>query len=598
MTNQSQKSYAPQGLKQPDFLPMTRQEMSKLGWEELDILLVTGDAYIDHPTHGAALLGRWLIAHGFRTGLIAQPNWENPDDFTVMGRPRLFASSTAGALDSMLAHYTAFRKKRHDDSYTPGGQAGARPNRATLVYTAMLKRVFPGLPIAIGGIEASLRRFVHYDFWTDKLRRSALVDAKADMLMYGMGERSILALAHILNEGKSWKDSDVIPQLRGVSFFGEQKNLPSDAECLRLPSFEELGAEPMRLVAATIEAEQQVHQGTTWLIQDNNPREVITAPPAPYLTESELDFLYSLPFKREAHPSYVEKIPALEMIRTSITAHRGCGGGCSFCSLALHQGREIRSRSAASILNEARRLTEMKNWNGSISDVGGPSCNMWQAKCRLPRGKVCRRASCLFPTPCPNYDVPQQKYLELLYQIRSLPKVKHVRVASGLRYDLGLKDEKFLRAFVREFVGGQLKVAPEHLADHVLRLMRKPSLHVFTTFLELFKEECKNIGKKQYIIPYLISAFPGCSDRDMQDIARWLAAQNWEPQQVQCFIPTPGTVATAMYYAGVNEKGERIEVKRSDAERLRQHGYLISRPQEKRESHRQNTKYKKEKNRR
>lgn len=564
-------------IEQPEFLPMSKKEMDHLGWQELDILLVTGDAYLDHPIHGVALLGRWLVAHGYRTGIIAQPNWERIDDFLVMGRPRLFAGVTAGALDSMLAHYTAFRKKRHDDGYTPGGKAGKRPNRATLVYTSLIRQAFPKLPVGIGGIEASLRRTVHYDFWTDKLRRSILIDAKADMLMYGMGEKSILQLADILGSGKTWQEEEERKEMRGVVFAGGQNDIPLGVKVERLPSYDDMISKPSCLIEATMKVESQVHQGDLWLCQENSPREIIITPPSEFLTEKEMDFLYALPFSRKAHPNYTEKIPALEMIQFSINSHRGCGGGCSFCSLASHQGRTIRSRSEKSIMQEVLKLTQMPNWRGSISDVGGPSANMWQAHCNLPQTQHCQRQSCLFPTVCPNYNVPQKKYLALLRKVRNYPGVKHVRVASGLRYDLGFQDEEFLRAFVSEFVGGQLKVAPEHLADHVLHLMRKPSLKVFMKFLELFKETCRQAGKKQYIIPYLISAFPGCSDKDMKEIAQWLADQNWEPQQVQCFIPTPGTVATAMFYAGVDTKGNPLEVQKTDAERLRQHGFLVKR---------------------
>lgn len=544
------------------------EEMRALGWDAPDILLVTGDAYVDHPAFGVALLGRWLVAHGYRVALIAQPRWQDADDIARLGRPRLFAGVTAGALDSLLAHYTAFRKKRHDDAYTPGGKAGARPNRACVVYANLVRRAFPGLPVVLGGIEASLRRITHYDFWTDALRRSILLDAKADLLVYGMGERAVLETARRCEAGAP------LAGIPGTARVGAADQFPVDAPVIRLPSHEAMQADTAQLLHATLALERQVHRGDSYAVQTVGARAVILAPPAPPLSTEEMDRLYGLPFARMAHPSYTLPIPAEEMLRTSVTSHRGCGGGCSFCSLALHQGRRICSRSEQSILEEVRHMARQPRFSGSISDVGGPTANMWQAHCALG-GTACRRASCCHPTPCKSFITPQHRHIALLRAVRVLPGVRHIRVASGIRADLALRDAEAVRAYTGEFTGGQLKVAPEHCSDAVLRLMRKPSLEIFERFLEEFRRNSCRAGREQYVVPYLMSGFPGCTDEDMRELAHWLAVRGWKPQQVQCFIPTPGTVATAMFYAGIDEQGNPLYVARTDAERLRQHRILM-----------------------
>ncbi len=549
---------------------MSRREMEKLGWEELDVLLVSGDAYVDHPSFGAALLGRWLVMHGFRTGIVAQPRWTTPDDLQAMGRPRLMAGVTAGSLDSMLAHYTAFRKKRSDDAYTPGGAAGARPNRACLVYAGIVKQAFPKLPIVLGGIEASLRRITHYDFWTDKLRRSILLDAKVDLLLYGMAERGIVAAAERLAASLPPGAADV----PGAAYFGDLADLPAGAAIIELPSHEDMLAEPKALMTAALAMEQHVHQATAYAVQRVEGRRLILTPPRP-LETPEMDELYALPFTREPHPAYKGKpIPAADMIRFSINSHRGCGGGCSFCTLAVHQGRTIRSRSAASVLGEAGAMTRHKRFTGSISDVGGPTANMWGGVCRGQTAR-CRRSSCLYPEICPQFAVDPMRQIDLLHKVRQVAGVKHVRVASGIRHDLAMKDARYIRELVRDFVGGQLKIAPEHLADEVLRLMRKPSVKAFEQFLDIFEKECLAAGKPQFVVPYLISAFPGCTAQHMKQLAQWLARRGWRPEQVQCFIPLPGTVAAAMYYAGIDPEGKPIPVARSDAERLEMHYTLL-----------------------
>ena len=584
---------APRGaLRQPRFVPMSAEEMRALGWDQLDVLLINGDAYVDHPSFGNVLLARWLIRHGFRTGIVAQPGWENTDDLLAMGRPRLFAGVSAGALDSLLAHYTAFRKKRHDDAYTPGGKAGARPNRACLVYANLARRAFPGLPIVLGGIEASLRRVSHYDFWTDALRRPILMDAKADLLIWGMGEKAIIECAQRLDRGEDIRGISGTAWMDKLDASGHPASLPpalEDEPWVALPAHEEILSDPFQLLKLTQELERQVHRLDAWAFEPVGDRAVVLARPAQPLSTEEMDDLYTLPFTRLAHPRYKEAIPAAEMMRTSITSHRGCGGGCSFCSLALHQGRRISSRSEQSILSEARLLGQQNMARGkgpvAISDVGGPTANMWQGHCALdsrhaqgnasPVKSVCRRASCCFPSVCKSFITPQHRHVELLRKVAALPEVKQARVASGVRADLALRDADALAAYTGEFTGGQLKVAPEHCAPSVLELMRKPSLDVFEVFLDSFVRQSRAAGREQYVVPYLMSGFPGCTDEDMRTLSRWLRQRHWNPQQTQCFIPTPGTIATAMFYCGRDEMGEPIYVARTDAQRMRQHYILM-----------------------
>ncbi len=603
---------------QPPFLPMSREEMDALGWDAPDILLVSGDAYVDHPSFGVALLGRFLTGRGFRVGVAAQPRWEGAEalqDIARLGRPRLFAGVTAGAVDSLLARYTAFRKMRSDDAYTPGGKAGARPNRACIVYTGLLRRAFPGLPVVLGGIEASLRRVSHYDFWSDALRRSILLDAKADLLVCGMGESALLGIAQAAKAlarnqaGAPPLDRAALAaacrDIPGVAWVLPAKETMPDAAApgqipaVFLPSHEDILQKPALLMRATLDMERQTHSAKARVAQTSGDRTVVVNPPAPPLAPEELDALYALPFSRLPHPSHTLPVPAWEMIRTSITTHRGCGGGCSFCSLALHQGRRIASRGRESILAEAAavargpalsaagnrkaasanrtngRPAAPPRWAGSISDVGGPSANMWRARCALPQGKECARTSCMHPEICPLFQVDQREGVALLRAVAALPGVRHVRIASGVRFDLAVRDAEALRAYTSEFTGGQLKVAPEHSEDAVLGLMRKPSMPVFERFLELFSRHCLKSGKELYTVPYLMSAFPGCTEEHMRRLAAWLKKRNWRPRQVQCFIPTPGTVATAMFYAGIDPDGKALHVARTDKERMRQH-YLLT----------------------
>ncbi len=558
----------------PSFLPMSRKEMEDRGWSELDILLVSGDAYIDHPAFASALLGRYLESQGYRVGIIAQPNWEKLEDFLVMGRPRLFVGISAGAIDSMLAHYTAFRKKRSDDAYTPGGKSGARPNRAVSVYANMIKRAFPKIPLVAGGIEASLRRVSHYDFWTDSLKKSLLPDAKLDLLLYGMGEKSILEVAQKLDNKKEYESvQDVLKNIKGTARIIKAKEIEDYPNAMILPSHEEILNDKKLLVEATLMLEQQVHQANKKAIQVFSDRAVLLEEPSNSLTTEELDALYALPYTRLPHFSYKEKIPAVEMMQTSITSHRGCGGGCSFCSLAIHQSRHISSRSEESILKEIESLNNLPKFHGHISDIGGPSANMWQAKC-AGKTENCKRSSCMFPTVCKFFEVNQKEHIYLLREAKNVNNVKSVRVASGIRFDLALKDKVALDAYTGEFTGGQLKVAPEHCVSHILKDMRKPNMDLFERFLDAFYAQSKNVHKEQYVIPYLMSAFPACTEKDMLELKNWLKERNWKPQQVQCFIPTPTTVATAYYYSECDAEGNKIYVAKTDAQRLKQH-YLL-----------------------
>jgi uncharacterized radical SAM protein YgiQ len=622
----------PGSLAQPPFLPLTRAEMDRLGWPELDVLIVSGDAYVDHPSFGAALLGRWLVAHGFRTGIIAQPRWdatggaEPAQDVARLGRPRLFAGVTAGCLDSMLAHYTAFRKKRSDDAFTPGGLAGARPNRAATVYANLVQRAFPGLPVVLGGIEASLRRASHYDFWSDSLRRSVLLDSKATAILAGMAETGILALARALNERRlaaGGRDPapergaarDLIPLLAripGAVFAARPSDLPDilaaagaarplaspttsstasttasttaspaadpgQAEPLpavELPSHEAIQADPKRLIKATLLLERQALQDRELCVQRSGDRLVVLSPPGPGLSGPELDALYALPFSRAAHPSYREPIPAASMILTSVNTHRGCAGGCGFCTLALHQGRRVRSRGRAAILAEIERVAKTPGFTGALSDVGGPSANMWGASC-AGDPSACGRASCLTPGICPNFRCSQKAFVDLLEAAAHVPGVRHVRVASGWRMDLALTEPEALSRLIRTFVGGQAKVAPEHMSPRVLKLMRKPPFAVFEEFVRCFERESRQAGKEQYVIPYLMSAHPGCTLEDMRELSAWMRGRGWKPNQSQCFIPLPGTAAAAMFFAGCDLAGTPIPVARTDAERLAQHAALV-----------------------
>ncbi|HEX9022273.1 MAG TPA: YgiQ family radical SAM protein [Geobacteraceae bacterium] len=555
------------------FLPITKEEASKRGWDELDVIFVTGDAYIDHPSFGVPLLARWLEAHGFRVGIIAQPEWRTKDAFTALGRPRLFFAVSAGAMDSMVAHYTPARKLRHDDAYTPGNRHGARPNRATIVYTSRLKEAYRDVPVVIGGIEASLRRFAHYDFWDDRVRRSILFDAKADLLVYGMGERPLLELAQRLSKGEAFHD---ISDIRGTAFIG--KDAFETCPWIELPAYEEVCIDRKKYAEAyRIMAEEQNPFCAKPLVQRHGDRRLYCNPPSQPLSEKELDAVYGLPFAKAPHPSYSEPIPAYEQIRNSITTHRGCFGGCAFCAIAHHQGKIIQSRSADSVVREIALMTREPWFRGSISDVGGPTANMYGLECGSPPHRdLCRKGSCIFPRPCPHLVTDDRRAVELLERVRRVPGVGHVAVSSGVRFDLLERQSGYFKALLGNHVGGLLKVAPEHCMDRVLACMRKPRIKAFEEFLGRFRAESRCLGKRQGVVPYLISGHPGCTLDDMVELALFLRRHNLKVEQVQDFTPTPGTLATCMYYSGIDPlTGKEVYVARGDREKRLQKALLL-----------------------
>ncbi|MCX7847492.1 MAG: YgiQ family radical SAM protein [bacterium] len=548
------------GLEQPAFLPMTLAECARLGWEELDVIIVTGDAYVDHPAFGAAVIGRVLVGAGYRTGIIAQPDWRDPSAFMVLGRPRLFFGVTAGNLDSMVCHYTAQRKLRHDDAFTPGGRAGKRPDRACVIYAQMLRRCFKGVRIVLGGIEASLRRLPHYDYWSDTVRNSVLLDAKADALVYGMGERGVLELARGLAAGKEIEE---LADTRGVVTTTREIRV---RDAVLLPPFEkvrEAGAffEYDHLVRSRYE-EQVLYMPHGGRYLRHNP------PAAPFTTE-ELDAIYALPFARRPHPSYKERIPAYEQIKDSMVSHRGCFGGCHFCALAMHQGKTIQSRSEASLVAEAERMAADEGFSGVITDVGGPTANMYGMRCRRGMSMRCGRRSCLFPERCAYLVSDHTAHLRVLEALKKVPGVRKVFVASGVRHDLALEDDWYIRELAEKYVGGQLKLAPEHTQPVPLKLMGKPGIEVYEEFVERFTEYSRRAGKKQRVVPYILVGHPGTTLNDAIELARYLKRRNLKVDQVQEFTPTPMTVSTCMYFTGRDyETGARIHVPKGREVRL------------------------------
>lgn len=562
------------------FLPMTIEQARSRGWNELDVIFVSGDAYVDHPSFGVPLLARWLERHGFRVGIIAQPDWRSAKPFMALGKPRLFFAVSAGAMDSMVSHYTAARKMRHDDAYTPGNLHGARPNRATLIYTTRLKEAWRDVPVIIGGIEASLRRFAHYDFWEDKVRRSILLDAKADMLIYGMGEIPILEVANRMLQGELLTD---IRNVRGTAYIS--RDTPSIAlsdavenRILEIPSFENvvsdkrMFAEAFRLVSLHLNP----HCAST-IVQRHGDRMLVCIPPPLPLTESEMDSVYALPFEKAPHPSYNELIPAWVQIKTSITSHRGCFGGCSFCAIGMHQGKTIQSRSEASVLTEIKAITGKRWFSGSISDIGGPTANMYGLSCGNDNmRRSCRKQSCIFPQICKFLMTDDNRAVSLLRGARACRGIKHVSVSSGVRYDLMACQPAYFSELVSTHVGGLLKIAPEHFVDRITTLMHKPGRKVFESFLRKFHDENKRIGKRQHVVPYLISGHPGCTLSDMLEMALYLKKIGLMVEQVQDFTPTPGTLSTCMFHTGIDpESGKTVYVPRSDHEKSLQRALLL-----------------------
>lgn len=549
---------------------MTRPEMDQRGWDELDILLLTGDAYVDHPSFGVPLLGRLLVDAGFRVGILAQPDWKQRDALQVMGRPRLFAAVSSGAMDSMVNHYTAAKKLRRNDAYTPGGVAGKRPNRAVIAYTAALKGAFKGLPVVIGGIEASLRRLAHYDYWDDQVRRSVLVDSKADLLIYGMGERPLLELARRLADNPAAS----LTGLRGTASI--ETEAPPAA--VQLPSFEEVVGD----TAAYNQAFRLAHEhANPWsakpLAQAHGARWVVVEPPAEPLSEAELDQVYALPFSKRPHPSYQATIPAYEQIRFSITTHRGCFGGCAFCAITHHQGKSIQSRSEASVLAEIDGLTQLPEFRGTVSDVGGPTANMYGLRCTNAASRAkCQRVGCLHPKPCPHLATDDERAVRLLERIRNKPGVKHAFVASGVRYDLLALQQRYFDALLQYHVGGLLKVAPEALDPGVTRTMRKPEAALFKTFLEQFRLANRRLGLHQGVVPYFIAGHPGSTLNELVDVALFLKQERLQVEQVQEFTPTPGTLATCIYHTGVDPlTGDAVSVVKNPRELRLQKALLL-----------------------
>jgi uncharacterized radical SAM protein YgiQ len=566
-----------------EFLPTTREEMTARGWDELDILIVSGDAYVDHPAFGPVLIARFLEGRGYRVGFIAQPRWDRPDDVLRMGRPRLFVGISAGNLDSMLNKLTAQKKVRSEDQYSPGGRTNLRPNRATIVYSNLVRGAMPGVPIVLGGIEASLRRIAHYDYWSDKIRRSVLLDAKADLLIFGMGERPVWDVAKRLAAGET---IDRIRDVRGTAFAmrkGEWESIePSryvrDGKTVILPSYEEVVADTNAFTRMSRAFQYETNPGNGRpLLQAHGNEAVYFNPPAEPLSTSEMDELYDLPFARRAHDGYDAPIPAFETVKHSIVTMRGCFGGCTFCSITEHEGRVIQSRSAESVLREVRALRRMDGFSGVITDVGGPTANMYQMKCKSETiERACRRLSCVHPGICENLVTDHAPLVSLLRRVRKEKGVRKVFVASGVRYDLAERSPEFVDELARHHVGGQLSVAPEHVDDDVLDKMKKPGAESYERFAEMFACASEDAGKDQHLVPYYISGHPGSTLESMIELALYLKKRGIRPRQVQDFIPTPMSMATSMYLTGEDPfSGKPVYTARTLREKRMQKALLL-----------------------
>ena len=586
-------------------LPMSREEMENLGWDSCDIILVTGDAYVDHPSFGMALIGRLLEAQGFRVGIIAQPDWRSADDFQKLGRPNLFFGITAGNMDSMVNRYTAERRIRSDDAYSPGGQGGRRPDRSVVVYAQRAREAYKKVPVIIGGIEASLRRIAHYDYWSDKVRRSVLPDSKADLLIYGNAERAVVEVAHRLAAGEviseitdmrgtgfmrqripdEWTELDATQPEKPITHSLQQDKSGRDRTLIRLPSYDQVVEDPVCYAHASRAFHLETNPGNARvLVQRHGKRDLWLNPPPIPLETQELDRIYELPYSRKPHPAYGdEKIPAWEMIRFSVNIMRGCFGGCTFCSITEHEGRIIQSRSEESVLREIEAIRDsVPGFTGIISDLGGPTANMYRMRCREPQiESVCRRLSCIYPDICKHMDTDHQPLIRLYRRSRSIKGVKRLFVASGLRYDLAVRNPEYVRELATHHVGGYLKIAPEHTEPGPLRMMMKPGIETYDRFKKLFDKYSAEAGKEQYLIPYFIAAHPGASDLDMLNLALWLKRNNFRPDQVQAFLPTPLAIASAMYHSGLNPlhrirgaAGEKVTVARGERQRRLHKAFL------------------------
>lgn len=545
-----------------DFLPISQEDIAARGWEQIDFLFISGDAYVDHPSFGPAVICRVLEAQGYKVALLCQPDWRELKSFEALGKPRLAVLVSGGNLDSMLCHYTAAKKPRKKDSYTPGGEMGMRPDHATVVYAQQSKRLWPELPVIIGGIEASLRRFAHFDYWENKLLPSILLESKADLLIYGMGEKQIVEIADYLAGGAAVED---IRYVRGTAYLAD--DLQELEEYVELPSWEAILKDREAFAKAYHLQSKELDPFYGKVVVQKNRQKFVVQNQVPYpLSQEEMDMIYDLDYQRTYHPSYEKHggVPAIEEVQFSIISCRGCFGSCSFCAIHSHQGRIIQTRSHKSIISEAKKITALPNFKGYIHDVGGPTANFRHPACakQLEVG-VCRDRQCLFPKPCPNLDADHSDYVELLQKVRALPGIKKVFVRSGIRYDylLADKNERFLDELCRYHVSGQLKVAPEHVAEHALANMGKPGKEVYLKFMRAFNKKNQEIGLKQFLVPYFISSHPGCTLRDAVELGEFLRDIGHQPEQVQDFIPTPGSASTAMYYSGINpETGKKVFV--------------------------------------
>ncbi|MDR0704434.1 MAG: YgiQ family radical SAM protein [Planctomycetaceae bacterium] len=559
-------------------LPMTRDEMLLRGWSGVDVVFVTGDAYVDHPSFAAALLARVLEADGFRVGILAQPDWRSAQAWTTFGRPELAFCVSAGNMDSMINHYTANRKVRNEDAYSPNGQIGLRPDRATLSYCQRAREAYSDCTVIAGGVEASLRRLAHYDYWSDKVKRSMVLDSKADLLVYGMGETPLLQILRRLRNGEPVSE---IRNIRGTAYRLKQtEDLPEETETtIHLPTHEEVEEDRSKFSKMTrmIYENLNPYLGVT-LVQEHALEAVVVNPPSFPLQQSEMDKIYTLPFTRKPHPVYSNaKIPAWEMIKNSVQIHRGCFGGCSFCSLTAHQGKFIQSRSRESVVTEINQIAAQQEFRGIISDLGGPSANMFSLGCQNAEAQnICRKISCLTPEPCPNLNTDHSELIELLRTVRNIPAVKQVFIASGIRTDLALLDTRYIKEIAEHHIGGHLKTAPEHTDITVLKLMNKPPIDNYDQFCSIFKNISANAGKEQYLVPYLMAGFPGTTLKMMVETAVYLKKHGIRSEQVQEFIPGPFELATSIYYTGINPlDGQPVYVPKKFRERRLQKALLM-----------------------
>ena len=560
-----------------DFLPISKKDMEDRGWREVDFVLITGDAYVDHPSFGAAIIGRLLESCGYKVGVTAQPNWRTVDDFKEFGKPKLGFLITAGNMDSMVNHFTAAKKRRKEDEYSPGAKAGRRPDRATIVYTSRAKQAYKNTPVIIGGIEASLRRFAHYDYWEDKLRRSFLIDAKADYLVYGMAEKAIVELAEAL---KNQSSEQQIKEIRGLCY--KTKSLEDLHNYELMPGFDDIQQDIKNFNSAFCkQQEKSQYPSTKSIVQHQGQFFLVQTPPQPPLSSEEMDHVYSLPYTKKAHPIYDKEggVPAIQEVSFSVTTHRGCFGGCSFCAIYSHQGHIIQNRSEGNILKEVKKMTKFTDFKGIIHDVGGPTANMYEMNCsRRAQGEnTCLRQSCLYPSPCPKLNADHSPSIQLLEKIRDIPGVKKVFIRSGIRYDLIMADpsKRYLDNLCSYHISGQMKVAPEHASKRVTDIMHKPNIEIFSAFVKLYRQINESLNKKQHLIPYFISGHPGSTLDDAVILAEYIRDIRCFPEQVQDFTPTPGTLSTAMFYTGSHpHTGEEVYIPKSEKERKAQRALM------------------------